>query len=80
MDSPYERSGPSLEEGRKKYISVLERLTEHSVEVIEKYVDEYIETNFDIGDRYPMGSDRGFYMCFDIYLKEIEELITKNMS
>ncbi len=80
MDAPYERSGPSLAEGRKEYISGLKQLKKYSTEVIEKYVDEYIEGKFDTGDRYPMGSDRGFYMCYDDNLKEIEELIKKNMS
>ena len=80
MDAPWERSGPSLEEGREKYISSLEKLTKYSRKVIEKYVDEYINKNFDVYDRCPMGSDRGFWMCFDDNIKEIEELISKNTS
>ena len=77
MDAPYESSGPSLEEGRKIYINALMGSKKYSIEIVEKYVDQFIDEEYDKRDRYPMGSDRGFWMCFDIHLEEIEKLLLR---
>ena len=76
MDAPYESSGPSLEKGRQKYIDALYQSSKnYPIEIIEKCVDQFIDEEYDKRDRYPMGSDRGFWMVFDISLEEIEKLI-----
>lgn len=78
MDAPWERSGPSWEESRIKFISALiGSPNDYSIETINKYVDKFMDENFDKKDRYPVGSDRGFWMTFDDNLDEIVILISK---
>lgn len=78
MASPWERYGPSWDEARDEYISALKHKEKrYQKGVVEKYVDQFMNEEYIKGSIDPVGSDRGFWMNFDIDIEEIEKLMSK---
>ena len=67
------RAGPSWDQVRTYFLKNLNVELDNTV---LECVDYYMSTNGDRHEKYPFGSDAGFYLTCDISLKEIQELIT----
>lgn len=76
-DAPWESSGPTWKEARKKYVSTLKHSLgeKYTYKMIEKYVNEFMNKKYDKQDPNPVGSYRGFGMGFPDEIEKIEKLI-----